>query len=86
MFSERFLQNGNYLKIANVTLGYNFPDRWFNGYVSNVRVYASGQNLHTFTKYKGYNIDFAGGTFTPGFNYSSYPTPRTYMFGMNFSF
>src|SRR5690554_2013887 len=86
MFSERFLQNGNYLKIANVTLGYNFPDRWFNGYVSNVRVYASGQNLHTFTKYKGYNNDFAGGTFTPGFNYSSYPTPRTLMFGMNFSF
>lgn len=86
MFSQRFLQKGDYLKIANVTLGYNFPDKWFNGYVNGLRVYASGQNLHTFTKYRGYNIDFAGGAFTPGFNYSSYPTPRTLMFGMQFSF
>jgi TonB-linked SusC/RagA family outer membrane protein len=86
MFSERFLQDATYLKIANITLGYNLPDRWFNGYVRNVRVYASGQNLATITKYKGYNVDFAGGTFTPGYNYSSYPTPRTLMFGMNLSF
>jgi TonB-linked SusC/RagA family outer membrane protein len=86
MFSERFLQDATYLKIANITLGYNFPDKWFNGYVRSVRVYASGQNLATITKYKGYNVDFAGGTFTPGYNYSSYPTPRTLMFGMNLSF
>lgn len=86
MFSERFLQDGTYLKIANITLGYNFPDKWFSGYVSRVRAYVSGQNLATLTKYKGYNIDFAGGTFTPGYNYCSYPTPRTVMFGVNFSF
>jgi hypothetical protein len=86
MFSERFIQDASYLKIANVTLGYNFPDRWFNGYISNVRVYATGQNLATITKYKGYNVDFAGGIFTPGYNYASYPTPRTVMFGVNLSF
>lgn len=86
MFTERFLQDATYLKIGNVTLGYNFPDKWFNGYVNNVRVYASGQNLVTFTKYRGYNVDFAGGTFTPGYNYSSYPTPRSVMFGVNISF
>lgn len=86
MFSKRFLQDATYLKIANITLGYSFPDRWFTGYVNNVRVYASAQNLATLTKYKGYNVDFAGGTFTPGYNYSSYPTPRTVMFGVNFSF
>lgn len=86
MFSERFLQNASYLKIANITLGYNFPDKWFNGYVSNVRLYASGQNLATLSKYKGYNVDFAGGTFTPGYNYCSYPTPMTFMFGVNLSF
>lgn len=86
MFSERFIQDASYLKIANITLGYNFPDRWFNGYISNVRVYATGQNLATITKYKGYNVDFAGGTFTPGYNYASYPTPRTVMFGVNLSF
>jgi TonB-linked SusC/RagA family outer membrane protein len=86
MFSERFLQNATYLKIANIELGYNFPDKWFGAYVKGVRIYASGQNLITLSKYKGYNVDFAGGTFTPGYNYASYPTPRTIMFGANFSF
>ena len=86
MFSERFLQDASYLKIANITLGYNFSDRWFGGYLNNVRLYASAQNLGTLTKYKGYNVDFAGGTFTPGYNYSSFPTPKTLMFGVNFSF
>jgi len=86
MFSERFIQNASYLKIANIELGYNFPDKWFSGYVKGVRIYASGQNLATLTKYKGYNVDFAGATITPGYNYVSYPTPRTIMFGANFSF
>lgn len=86
MFSERYIQDASYLKIANVVLGYNFPDKWFGGYVKGVRVYASGQNLFTFSKYKGYNVDFAGGTMTPGFNYCSYPTPRTVMFGAKLSF
>lgn len=86
MFSERFLQNGTYLKVANITLGYNLPDSWFRGKISGVRVYATGQNLITFTNYTGYNIDFAGGVHTPGYNYSSYPTPQTVMFGLDFSF
>ena len=86
MFSSRYLQNGAYWKIANVELGYNFPDKWFKGVISGVRVYLSGQNLATISKYKGYNIDFAGGTFTPGYNYCSYPTPMTMMFGVNLSF
>ena len=85
-FSDRYIQDASYLRIANVQLGYNFPDRWFDGVVSNVRVYASGQNLATFSKYKGYNVDFAGGTYTPGYNYASYPTPRSFMFGLNLSF
>ncbi len=86
MFSQRFLQNASYLKIATIELGYNLPEKWFGGYVHGVRIYASTQNLATLSKYKGYNVDFAGGTFTPGYNYASYPTPRTIMFGANFSF
>lgn len=86
MFSQRHIQDASYLKIANVELGYNFPDRWFGGYVKGVRVYMSAQNLATFTKYKGYNVDFAGGTLTPGYNYCSYPTPQSVMFGLHFSF
>ncbi len=85
-FSDRFIQNANYWKIANVELGYNFKDEWFNGIFSSVRFYVSAQNLHTITKYKGYNVDFAGGTFTPGYNYCSFPTPRTFMAGLHFTF
>ncbi len=86
MFSSRYLQNGAYWKISNVELGYNLPDKWFKDVISGVRVYLSGQNLATISKYRGYNIDFAGGTFTPGYNYCSYPTPMTVMFGVNLSF
>lgn len=86
LFSERLIQNAAYWKIANVELGYNFPDKWFNGFVSGVRVYVSAQNLYTFTGYKGYNVDYAGGTFTPGYNFCSFPTPRTFMAGLHFTF
>jgi TonB-linked SusC/RagA family outer membrane protein len=86
LFSERYIQNAAYWKIANVELGYNFPDKWFGGYVTNVRFYVSAQNLCTLTGYHGYNVDYAGGTFTPGYNYCSFPTPRTFMCGLHFTF
>ena len=86
LFSERKIQNAAYWKIANVELGYNFPDKWFKGVVSGVRAYVSAQNLYTFTKYKGYNVDYAGGTFTPGYNFCSFPSARSFMAGILFSF
>ncbi len=86
LFSERKIQNAAYWKIANVELGYNFPDKWFDGYVSGVRLYVSAQNLYTFTAYKGYNVDYAGGTFTPGYNFCSFPSARTFMAGLHFTF
>lgn len=86
LFSERKIQNADYWKIANIELGYNFNDNWFKGVVTNVRAYVSGQNCFTFSHYKGYNIDYAPGTFTPGLNYCSFPTPRTIMFGLQCSF
>ena len=86
LFSDRKIQNAAYWKIANIELGYNFPNEWFGKYVSDVRFYVSAQNLHTFTGYKGYNVDYAGGTFTPGYNFCSYPTARTFMCGVHFTF
>ena len=85
-FSDRQIQNAAYWKIANVELGYNFPDKWFKGVVTGTRIYVSAQNLYTFTKYKGYNVDYAGGTFTPGYNWCSYPSARSFMAGVLFSF
>ena len=86
LFSSRKIQNAAYWKIANVELGYTMPDKWFGGVVNGVRVYISAQNLYTFTGYHGYNVDYAGGTFTPGYNYCSFPTPRTFMCGIHFTF
>ena len=86
LFSSRQIQNAAYWKIANIELGCNLPNKWFGNYVSGVRIYVSAQNLYTFTKYKGYNVDYAGGTFTPGYNFCSYPTARSFMAGLNFTF
>jgi TonB-linked SusC/RagA family outer membrane protein len=86
LFSCRQIQNAAYWKIANIELGCNLPNKWFADYVSGVRIYVSAQNLYTFTGYHGYNVDYAGGTFTPGYNYCSYPTPRSFMAGINFTF
>ena len=86
LFCDRQIQNAAYWKIANIELGCNLPNTWFGDYVSGVRVYVSAQNLYTFTGYKGYNVDYAGGTFTPGYNYCSYPTARSFMAGLNFTF
>ncbi len=85
-FSDRMIQNAAYWKIANVELGYNFPNKWFKGVVSGVRAYVSAQNLHTFTGYKGYNVDFAGGVFTPGYNFCSFPSAKSFMAGILFTF
>ena len=86
LFSSRMIQNANYWKIANIELGYNFPDKWFKGLVSGVRVYVSAQNLLTISKYKGFNVDFAGGAFTPGTNYCSYPSAKSFMAGLTLAF
>ena len=86
LFCSRQIQNAAYWKIANVELGFNLPNKWFADYVTGVRVYVSAQNLLTITGYKGYNVDYAGGTFTPGYNYCSYPTARSFMAGLNFTF
>lgn len=86
LFSSRKIQNAAYWKISNVELGYNFPDKWFGNKVSNVRFYVSAQNLYTLTGYHGYNVDYAGGTFTPGYNFCSYPSARTFMCGAHFTF
>ena len=86
LFSSRKIQNAAYWKIANIELGYNFPDKWFKGVITGVRAYISAQNVYTFTKYKGYNVDYAGGTFSPGVNFCSYPSARSFMGGVMLSF
>jgi TonB-linked SusC/RagA family outer membrane protein len=80
-----WLQRGDYLRINTVMLGYKLPDL-FGKTIESVRIYGNVQNLHTFTKYKGFNPDFTSGTLNPGFDGGSYPRPRSYMMGVQVTF
>lgn len=80
-----WLQNGTYLRLNTLALGYNFATGIIKG-VSKLRVYVTAQNLYTFQAYKGYNPDFTSGVFNPGFDDGSYPKPRTIMAGVQVGF
>lgn len=88
--STYHLEDGSYLRLQNVTLGYNIPKKWIGKLkMQSLKVYASGQNLITFTKYTGYNPEVNnsnGDQLTPGLDYGSYPLSKTYSIGLNVSF
>lgn len=80
-----WLQDGTYLRINTVSIGYTLPSNVIRGLTSS-RIYATVQNLYSFQKYKGYNPDFTSGVFNPGFDFGSYPKPRTFMIGIQLGF
>jgi hypothetical protein len=82
---EGWLQDGTHLRINTVSLGYTLPTGLIKGLAS-ARVYATAQNLYTFQSYEGYNPDFTSGTFNPGFDFGSFPKPRTMMLGVQVGF
>lgn len=81
---EGWLQDGTYLRINTLSLGYTLP-AFIRG-LSSARIYTTAQNIYTFQKYKGYNPDFTAGVFEPGFDNGSYPKPRSLMFGVQVGF
>jgi TonB-linked SusC/RagA family outer membrane protein len=87
-FSDRFVENGSYVKLEDLEVGYNIPLRIANkAFFSKLRIYASGQNLLTISKYKGYDPDFiSDGLFNRGFDYGSFPNARTFLFGIQAGF
>ena len=83
--SDRWVQDGSYIKIQNVQLGYTFPKSILNRIpgIDNFRIYIQAQNLFTFTKLYGYDPDFVSdGTFNRGYSNGSYPSPRTFLVGV----
>jgi TonB-linked SusC/RagA family outer membrane protein len=80
-----WLQDGSYLRINTVSVGYTFSENIIKG-VTKARVYATVQNLYSFQRYTGYNPDFTSGVFNPGFDFGSYPKPRTIMVGVQLVF
>ncbi|MGN6164487.1 MAG: SusC/RagA family TonB-linked outer membrane protein [Flavisolibacter sp.] len=89
-YTTRVIEDGSYLKLKTVQLGYNFPQKLIRRVkLSNLRLYASAQNLLTFTKYSGFDPEvskFGSSALRPAFDYSVYPHARTITFGLNVSF
>lgn len=81
--SNRFIENGSYLKIKNVTLGYNLPVKFIVGAkLQSARIYISAQNLYTFTNYTGFDPEVS----VSGIDLNVYPVTRTISAGVNIIF
>jgi TonB-linked SusC/RagA family outer membrane protein len=91
-FSDRWIEDGSYLRIQNVSLGYNMPNRIIKPIgISALKLYMNIQNLYTFTKYKGYDPEIGisygyQSSLLTGVDNGRYPSPRIYTFGVNISF
>lgn len=89
MYSTRVLEDGSYLRLKTASLSYSLPASLLKrAGLRTLRFYVSGQNLLTWTKYKGSDpeVSINYSALTPGFDYSSYPRARTIIFGANLSF
>ena len=88
--STRYMQNADYFKIQNVTLGYNFNKLWKNSPFSQLRLYVQAQNLYTFTGYTGVDpeVGSSGGkdSWARGIDVGLYPSARTFVVGASIKF
>lgn len=84
--SDRFIENGSYLRLSTLSLGYTFKN--FNGWLQNLQLYATCNNLFTITGYKGLDPEVNMGGIDPGIDYrwSVYPHTRTTMVGVKINF
>lgn len=90
--SERYIENGSYLRVKNITLGYTFPKQWIKHIgLENLRLSCNIQNLWTITGYKGYDPEIGASTsdmngYVYGLDNGRYPSPTVYSFGLNVTF
>ena len=88
-FTDAFIEDGSFLRVRNITLGYSLDDRWLaRTPLSRARIYVSGQNLFTLTNYTGYNPQSNTSTIpvAPGIDWGAYPLARIYTMGINIQF
>ena len=89
VISSRVVEDGSFLRLKTVTLGYTLPKNILNRYkIDNARVYVAAQNLWTLTNYSGYDpeVSIREGALTPGLDFSSYPRAFSISFGINLGF
>ena len=81
--SDRFVENGSYLRLKNITLAYNLPKSLLRKLtIEQARVQFSCENVATITGYKGFDPEVG----IDGIDWSSFPTSRTFNFGLSFNF
>ena len=89
-FHSGYVEDGSFLKINNVSLGYTLPKSLISKIkLSNVRFYATGYNLYTWTKYSGYDPEvntYPNNGLTPGIDWGAYPSAISLVFGANITF
>lgn len=89
LFSDYFVEDASFVRIQNIQLGYNFPKEMVeNMGIDKLRIYASANNLHTFTNYSGYDPSAIaeGSPIGAGIDRGFYPIAKTYVFGLNLTF
>jgi TonB-linked SusC/RagA family outer membrane protein len=88
VFSDYFVEDASYVRIQNVQLGYSLNSRYTEkAGITKLRLYAGVNNLYTFTKYRGFDPGASNGApIGGGIDYGFYPTPRTYLLGLNINF
>lgn len=88
--SDRYIEDGSYMRIQNVTLGYTLPTAWLSApRLNRVRIYTSIQNLFTITNYSGYDPEIGSinqDVLLTGIDNGRYPVPRTFTLGINVDF
>ncbi|WP_297272138.1 TonB-dependent receptor [uncultured Bacteroides sp.] len=83
------VEDASFLRLSNVTLGYTFPKKLIKKIkLSNLRVYATGNNLFTWTPYTGFDPEVSNmrSPLTPGVDFGAYPRSRSFIFGINIAF
>jgi TonB-linked SusC/RagA family outer membrane protein len=81
--SDRYVENGSFVKVKNLQLGFTFPKSLTGKVFSSVRVYGQVKNAFVITKYTGYDPEISGGILDTGVDRGEYPQPRIYSFGLD---
>lgn len=85
--SDYYLEDGDFLRVNNITLGYTFNQDFLDLIkISRLRIYATAQNALTFTNYSGYNPELPRGVLDSGLELNAYPTTAKYLLGINLDF
>ncbi len=95
--TSRFIEDGSFLRLKNVTIGYTFPHRWMrHAYITKLRVYATADNLFLLSKYSGYDpevnmgkspdVTQDKGNLMPGLDWGAYPKSKIFTVGVQLNF